>query len=198
MIAFVEGRLEYIEDGACVLDVGGVGYRVFTPMSDISAFAPGTELRLYTYLNVREDAMLLYGFLSRDSLEVFKQLINVSGVGPKFALAILNSFSAAELVGAIATENTKALSSVSGIGKKTAERIILELKDKIHLSSESVEIDFSAPKAAGVMSPEAAQAVTVLLSLGYGQGEASAAVTKVYQEGMSAEEIIEECMTNVF
>lgn len=198
MIAFVEGRLEYIEDGACVLDVNGVGYRVFTPMSEICTYAPGTELRLYTYLNVREDAMLLYGFLTRDSLEVFKQLINVSGVGPKFALAILNTFSAPELVGAIAAEDKNALSSVSGIGKKTAERIILELKDKIHLSSESIEIDYTPKAAQGALSPEASQAVTVLMTLGYGQSESAAAVTKVYREGMTADEIVEECMTNVF
>ncbi len=198
MIAFVEGTLEYVDEGAAVVNCGGVGYRVFTPVrGELLRIAPGSPVRFYTALSVREDAMMLYGFLDRESLNVYKQLVAVSGVGPKFALALLTSFSAAELATAIAAEDKNALSSVPGIGKKTAERIILELKDKLRIS---VTLDLGGEgKAPGAEQTEAMKnALSVLINLGYSQTEATAAVRAVAEPGMSAERIIETCMTEIF
>ena len=132
MIAYVKGTVEYIEEDNVVIDVGGIGYNVKVS-ADTAARMPGVgeQTKLYTYMNVREDAVSLFGFFSRDDLAVFRQCITVSGIGPKGALAILSTLNADSLRFAILSGDAKAISKAPGIGIKTAERLILELRGKI-------------------------------------------------------------------
>ncbi|WP_026660138.1 Holliday junction branch migration protein RuvA [Butyrivibrio sp. AC2005] len=183
MIAFVNGILDEKRDLLAVIDVGGIGYNV-----NISAYtadrlpSKGEAVKLYTYMSVREDAMNLYGFLTRDELEFFKLLISVSGIGPKGGQAILSVMTPDDLRFAILSGDSKAISKAPGVGKKTAERLVLELKDKI--SSD----DILAGKAGGstdaltggkgIDEPQN-EAVEALVSLGYGLSEASKAVRTV-------------------
>lgn len=183
MIAFVNGILDEKRDLLAVIDVGGIGYNV-----NISAYtadrlpSKGEAVKLYTYMSVREDAMNLYGFLTRDELEFFKLLISVSGIGPKGGQAILSVMTPDDLRFAILSGDSKAISKAPGVGKKTAERLVLELKDKI--SSD----DILAGKAGGSTDALAGgkgidepqnEAVEALVSLGYGLSEASKAVRTV-------------------
>lgn len=190
MIAFVQGRLDALEENSVLVETGGIGYRIFTPVrEEVLRLGIGSQVRFYTYMNVREDAVVLYGFLEKQDLELFRQLINVNGVGPKYALAVLTTLSAGQVAAAIAAEDAKALSRVPGIGAKTAARIILDLKDKIKGRFGTAEVEgieaLSAPQQGA-----AAEAAMALVSLGYSQSEASAAVSRVAEPGMEAEEII--------
>lgn len=185
MIAFVEGIPEVIESDYVVLNVGGVGYRVFTPVTrELLDYVQngknrGEKMRFYTYLNVREDCMLLYGFTSEEALSIFKLLINVNGVGPKSALSFFTVLSVEDLIRAVAAEDTKTLSSVPGIGAKTAARIVLDLKDKLGQSltdtSSVLPAESLAPKAQTAVQKDT---VTALISLGYSAKEAENAVLK--------------------
>ena len=190
MIAFVQGKLEALEENSVLIENNGVGYRIFTPIQEeLLRVGIGSTVRLYTYLNVREDAMVLYGFLHRDTLELFRQLINVNGVGPKYALAILTSMRSDEVLLAIASEDAKALSKVPGIGPKTAARIILDLKDKIKKTAFTAETSVAVPTAS-TEGGEVSEAMMAMMALGYSQSEAAGAVRKVARPGMTAEEII--------
>lgn len=182
MIAYVQGILKRIEEASVVIDVGGIGYRVFTPIHE-ALIRIGLEhpIQLHTYLNVREDAMLLYGFLDTDSLDLFKLLINVNGIGPRNALAILSTLTVDQIFFAIAQGDHKALTKVSGIGPKTAQRIILDLKDKV-AKREPVSQDISlesiaAPAAVG--NTVVADAIMALESLGYTHGQAAEAMRRI-------------------
>ncbi|TEB13069.1 Holliday junction ATP-dependent DNA helicase RuvA [Pelotomaculum sp. FP] len=166
MIAFLNGRLADIQAGAVVIDVGGIGYHVQVPLSLIHNLPePGGQIMLHTHLAVREDDISLYGFRERGELEYFLKLLNVSGVGPKGALAVLTLFEPGELGQAIVNEDLPALTRVPGIGKKTAGRIILELKDKIPLTAIQ---DAPGRKQVGLK----ADAVAALEALGYSAAEA--------------------------
>jgi Holliday junction DNA helicase RuvA len=171
MIAFIKGKIADIQAGSVILDVGGIGYRVQVPLSLQYHLPPrGSEIMLHTSLVVRDDVFCLYGFQSENELDFFLKLLNVSGVGPKGALAILSAYNPSELGRAIAGEDIPLLTRVSGIGKKTAGRIILELKDKVsdlitasdHPESISIgrEIDaLEALEALGYSPLEARRAV---------------------------------------
>ena len=136
MIAYVKGELVAVEETSVIIDNQGMGFRVFTPIrEDLLRIGVGSQIKLHTYMNVREDAMILFGFLQPEALALFKQLINVNGVGPKYALAILTAMSVDQVILAIASEDKKALTKVAGIGPKTAGRIILDLKDKVSFTS---------------------------------------------------------------
>lgn len=131
MISYVRGELAAVEPQKAIVDVGGVGYGVYMPQQALSLLPqPGNEVKLYTYLNVKEDAMQLFGFLTKDDLEIFKLVIGVSGIGPKGGLNILSCMSPDELRFAIMSGDAKAISAAPGIGKKTAEKLILELRDR--------------------------------------------------------------------
>lgn len=180
MIAFLNGRLAAIEAGAIIIDVGGIGYRVQVPLSIMHSLPePGGQIMLHTHLAVREDDVNLYGFKEREEIEYFLKLLNVSGVGPKGALAVLTLFSPGELGQAIVNEDIPALTRVPGIGKKTAGRIILELKDKIPVAALK-----GAPGRiqAGLLN----DAVAALESLGYSTQEAYKSV-KEAQAGCNDE-----------
>lgn len=131
MFYYVEGLVAHVEPYLAVIDCGGVGYACRTTSYTISALKKGDKGKLFTYLNVREDAMELYGFASQEELNLFQQLISVSGVGPKAALSILSATTPANLALSIITGDEKALTCAQGIGKKIAQRVILELKDKL-------------------------------------------------------------------
>ena len=180
MIAFLKGEVAGIYDGSIVLEVGGVGYNIFMPQSCIDAIAGlEQELKVYTYLSVREDAMWLYGFLTRDDLTFFKQLIQVNGIGPKAALSILSVMSVDDLRFAILSSDAKTIAKCPGIGPKTAQRIILDLKDKIDLE------ETFAHKLADTEAPDnditgiRQEAVEALCALGYSATDAMRACKQV-------------------
>ena len=134
MIAYIKGELVEVEENALIIEAGNIGYRVFISTQTLSELpAVGAQIKLHTYFNVREDAMQLYGFLTRDDLEVFQLLLNVNGIGPKAALGVLSGLSADDLRFAVLTDDAKTISKAPGIGGKTAQKIILELKDKLKL-----------------------------------------------------------------
>ena len=170
MISYLRGELAAVEEEKAVIDVGGVGYGVFMPGQSLSLLPqPGNEVKIYTYLNVREDAMQLFGFLTRDDLEIFKLVIGVSGIGPKGGLNILSCMNPDELRFAIMSGDAKAISAAPGIGKKTAEKLIVELKDKVdieemleHAAHGGEASDRDVVSADSDMQAEAVQALVAL------------------------------------
>lgn len=170
MIAFLRGRVSILYDDAVVVDVGGVGYRVHVPASTRANLPrPGGEVFLHTHLIVREDGPQLYGFLSAEELEVFVLLINVGGVGPRVALSVLSALSPERFRSAVVAEDVAALMAVPGVGRKTAQRIVLELKDRISVSNAWL---VSEDTVAGLEE----EVVDALISLGYNRSEARSAV----------------------
>lgn len=173
MISYLRGELAAVEEEKAVIDVGGVGYGVFMPGQSLSLLPqPGNEVKIYTYLNVREDAMQLFGFLTRDDLEIFKLVIGVSGIGPKGGLNILSCMNPDELRFAIMSGDAKAISAAPGIGKKTAEKLIVELRDKVDIE-EMLEHAAHGNEAetrdlAAADSDMQTEAVQALVALGYG------------------------------
>lgn len=183
MIAYVKGIVDDIAEDNTVIDVGGIGYNVKIS-ADTAARLPGIgeKVKLYTYTNVREDAIQLFGFLSKNDLEIFKRCITVNGIGPKGALAILSVLDADSLRFAIMSGDVKAITKAPGIGARTAERLILELKDKIKIDDTMIgrEIESTRAADAGVGdSPQKREAVEALVSLGYGNAEAVKAVNSI-------------------
>lgn len=182
MIAFVNGMIENIAEDNVIIDVGGIGYNVRIS-ADTAARLPGVgeQVRLYTYTCVREDAFLLYGFLSRNDLEIFKKCITVNGIGPKGALAILSVMDADSLRFAILSGDTKAISKAPGIGARTAERLILELKDKLKIDDAMIDREIAATVNGNIMadSDQKKEAVEALVSLGYGRTESIKAVNSI-------------------
>lgn len=170
MIALVRGTLAYKSLDHVVIDVGGIGYRLFIPLSTYYALPESGDVSLHTHTHVREDALLLYGFLSLDEKELFTTLIGISGVGPKLAVNILSHIPAAELRSAICNGDIKRLSGLPGIGKKTAERLVLELKDKLTLPAGAAAPAVTAASAA-VIDP-ADDVLSALVNLGYKEGQA--------------------------
>jgi Holliday junction DNA helicase RuvA len=187
MYAFIRGKLEYKGADHAVIDAGGVGYEIYVSTRTLSELpASGEQARVFTYLHVREDAMLLYGFGSREEKSMFIKLIGVTGVGPKVAMSILSGMTVAELAIALVTKDTRALSRINGIGKKTAERLILELRESVG----EQELAAAGPQAgmiAGAGSPQ--EAIQALMALGYSSIEAARAVGAAGDVG-TVEEII--------
>ncbi|RJQ37627.1 MAG: Holliday junction branch migration protein RuvA [Dehalococcoidia bacterium] len=172
MISNLTGTLEAMGDDWVVVNVGGVGFKVFVPNSDLSQIgSPGGKVKLFTHLHVREDNISLFGSTSQEELGLFEVLIGVSGIGPKLALAMLSVMEPEKLAAAIATSNSLMLTRIPGIGKKTAERIILELKDKVSAGMLAI----SAPE----LAPENAEVLAALVSLGYSTSEAAQAVSSL-------------------
>ena len=183
MIAYVNGILDDIAEDNAVVDVGGVGYNVKIS-ADTASRLPGTgePVRLYTYTCVREDAFLLYGFLNRGDLEIFKKLITVNGIGPKGGLAILSVMGADDLRYAILSGDAKAIARAPGIGAKTAQRVILDLKDKLSFDDEMIGREVAATAAENGLKgdkPQKKEAIEALMSLGYTQSESARAVNAI-------------------
>lgn len=180
MIAYVNGIVEHVTEDNAVLDVNGIGYNVKISSNTASRLpGVGERVKLYTYTCVREDAFQLYGFLSRNDLEIFKQCITVSGIGPKGALAILSSLDADSLRFAILAGDAKAISKAPGIGAKTAERLILELKGKITAMDTQIGQEIAAQGSVIADTPQKKEAMEALVALGYGQAEAMKAVNAI-------------------
>ena len=193
MIAYVNGILENLEEGNAVIDVNGIGYNVNISGSTMDRMPGiGEMVKLYTYTNVKEDAFTLFGFLSRDELNLFKLLITVNGIGPKGGLAILSVMTPDDLRFAILAGDSKSLSKAPGIGKKTAERITLELRDKLKLSEDELLGGTSASASdIGPMDGDNSardEAVAALVALGYNSSDAMKAVRKVLASDKAAAE----------
>ncbi len=188
MYAFIEGKLEEKRQGEIVINAGGVGYQLICSASTV-AEAPqaGERFRAYTYLSVREDAMDLFGFATKEERAMFLKLCSVSGVGARTALGVLSSMPLRDLSIAIATGDTGALSRAPGIGKKTAQRLVLELKDKV----EAGELTSSAGQAVPAAAMGAQQeAVAALMALGYTSAEAARAINQVQGQADKTDQLI--------
>lgn len=192
MIYSLTGELTYIGDQFLVVECGGVGFKCFTSVATAAnAGRIGDQIRLYTYLSVKEDALDLYGFKTENELRAFKLLISVSGVGPKAAVSILSEMSADKLSLAVAAGDTKAITRANGVGKKIAERIVLELKDKMAgVTLSSSESSVSAAASVAEDSP-AGEAVAALVALGFSKSDAAATVGAM-DSSLPADEMIRQ------
>ena len=194
MFHHIKGTVFHVDPSRVVLDNGGVGYSINTSFFSASSVKKGEEALFYTYLHVREDAMELYGFATEEELSCYKMLTSISGVGPKAALAILSVVTPEKLALCVISEDEKALTKAPGVGKKLAQRIILELKDKLAKSQLSV----SGTSGVELPSPEvnmgsAWEALAALTVLGYGRAEAAEAL-KGLDESLPVEELVRQCL----
>ena len=183
MIAFVRGTAVDMTENSVIVEAGGIGYEIYMTGTDLSQIHMGEEVKIHTYFNVREDAMQLYGFRSKDDLQMFKLLLGVNGVGPKAAVGVLAGITADELRFAILSDDVKTLSKAPGIGKKTAQKLIIELKDKMKLEDAfELKLAHEQEKAVaglGEISDGRQEAVEALVALGYSSTDALRAVRKV-------------------
>lgn len=197
MYAYIKGELAEINTDHIVIEAGGIGYQVFISLQTFDYLpSVGENLKIYTYLYLREDAMILYGFLTKDDLELFKLLISVSGIGPKGGLAILSTLEADDLRFAILSGDAKAISKAPGVGGKTAQRVILELKDKLSLEdafeAKTEHVQKNAAAAGGSVKNDAVMALT---ALGYSSTESLKAVSAVeITEDMDVEEVLKAAL----
>ncbi len=195
MFYSITGKIVYIDTQSVAIETGGVAFRCSTTLTTLKRIGEkGSTATLYTYLNVREDALDLFGFADEQELECFKLLIGVSGVGPKAALAILSELTPDKLALCLATGDSKAITRAPGVGPKLAQRVVLELKDKL---AKGLELSAVTPEieAAGIAAAEgsAAEAVSALTMLGYSQSEAAAAVAKL-DAALSVEDMIRQAL----
>lgn len=199
MYSYIKGELAELSENLIVVEAGGIGYQIFVPAGVLEeAPSIGEMIKVYTYLNVKEDAMDLYGFLTRDDRQIFKLLLGVNGIGPKGALGILSVLSIDELRFAVIGGDAKAISKAPGIGAKTAQRIILELKDKLNLE-EILENRFehTADKKAVVSATAEVrnEVVEALIALGYSPQESASAVTRlIITETSTTEELLRKAL----
>ena len=200
MYAYIKGELAEINTDHIVIEAGGIGYQVFISLQTFDYLpSVGENLKIYTYLYLREDAMILYGFLTKDDLEPFKLLISVSGIGPKGGLAILSTLEADDLRFAILSGDAKAISKAPGVGGKTAQRVILELKDKLSLEdafeAKTEHVQKNAAAAGGSVKNDAVMALT---ALGYSSTESLKAVSAVeITEDMDVEEVLKAALKHL-
>ena len=194
MFYYVSGTVGHVEPYLAVIDCGGVGYACRTTTYTLSTLKKGDKAKLFTYLNVREDAMELYGFGSQEELTLFQQLISVSGVGPKAALSILSSSTPANLALSIITGDEKALTCAQGIGKKIAQRVILELKDKLAKGQTVAVGGAAAPAVTVIPENKLSEASAALAVLGYSQAEINVALKGIDLDGQSLEQIIRQAL----
>ena len=196
MIRFIRGEYLYYKGGAIVIETGaGIGFRVFvSDTSSLLAAREGDEIAVHTYMHVKEDGMALYGFADEDGLSLFEQLISVNGVGPKAGLAIMSLGTPGQIKGIIASGDAASISQAQGVGKKTAERVILELKDKVNALPEDMSGALSAGTGIASLSGERNEAIVALTTLGYSKKEAESAVSSVQDEDIRTEEYIKKAL----
>ena len=189
MISYIKGELAGVTEEKAIIEAGGIGYGIYMPGKDLAQLPGiGEQLKVHTYLNVREDAMQLFGFLTGDELEVFRLLITVNGIGPKGGLGILSALSADELRFAVMAGDVKAITAAPGIGKKTAERLILDLKDKLKMEDILEHQPEEADLRSGTVGNDVqTEAVEALVSLGYGSAESLRAVREAVKENQETE-----------
>ena len=197
MIRFLRGTYLYYDSGAMVIETGGgIGFRVYvSDTSSLLTAREGEEVCVYTYLQVKEDGMALFGFADAEALALFEQLITVKGVGPKAGLAIMSLGTPNQIKAVISSGDAASIAMAQGVGKKTAERVILELKDKVSaLPLEGEDIGAGLAPATAPGSGERGEAVIALTTLGYSKKEAEAAVASVTDEDLSAEEYVRKSL----
>ena len=203
MIAYIKGTVEEILEDRVILETGNMGYNIFMPMGAVEHLLhKGQEIKIHTYLNVKEEALQLFGFLTRDDLNTFKLLLGVNGIGPKAALGVLSGLSADELRFAVLADDVKTISRAPGIGKKTAQKLILELKDKFNIQ-EALEMKAEHVQMPGTGEADLTdikkEAVEALTALGYSGADALRAVKKVeLTPDMSVETLLKLALKNMF
>ena len=203
MIAYIKGKVAEILEDRVILEAGAMGYNLFMPMASAEAVLKrGDDVKLYTHLHVREDVMQLFGFLTKDDLHTFQLLLGVNGIGPKAALGILSGLTADELRFAVLSEDVKTISKAPGVGKKTAQKLILELKDKMDLQEAFDLKTQHVQEAQGDMadlSDARREAVEALTALGYSGADALKAVKRVEMaSGMDVETLLKAALKNLF
>jgi len=198
MFYYLEGTVTIIRQNLAVVDTGGAGYACMTTLNTLSHLETGKKARLYTYCNVKEDAFDIYGFFDLSEKRCFEHLLGVSGVGPKAAVSILSSCTPEALALAIINDDEAALTRAPGVGKKLAQRIILELKDKVSKETTVLKASGYVPSGEGADLPGVKQrdAAAALAVLGYSQSEISAAMRGIDVNALSIEEIIKEVLKN--
>ena len=197
MIGSIRGIVSLLAADYCLLENNGIGYRVFMPAISLSQIKTGQEIRVFTYMAVREDAILLYGFLTQEYYQLFLQLTAVSGVGPKVALGVLSASKPENFYLAIQNRDIKVLTSLPGIGKKMAERLILELKDKVENMEDSYAISSGAASVSG-SDNNTSEAIEALKSLGYTNTEIYPIVKAIPNcNELSTENIIRQALRNL-
>ena len=184
MIGYIEGKIKAMRISHCVVQVGGIGYKVFTTQDALLRHSVGSAAEFWTHLAVREDAQDLYGFALEEELRFFELLLTVSGIGPKSALAVLDTVSIETLRSAISQNRAEYLTKVSGIGKKTAEKIVLELKDKVGASEDATNATLKGDE----------EALEALRSLGYSSSEARETLRKVPSQFSNANDRLREAL----
>ena len=190
MYHYIKGELVLRRDSFAVIDNGGIGYKLYASQKTLDSFREGDKVTLYTYLNVHEDVFDLYGFATEDEHTMFLNLMSVSGVGPKAALSVLSVVTPKELAVAIITKNAKILTQASGVGAKMAQRIILELSDKL---KDSEILPDEAKETVQISTSAQSEAVSALMVLGYSQNEAKSAVSGI-DETLKTEEIVKQAL----
>ncbi|MBQ6583194.1 MAG: Holliday junction branch migration protein RuvA [Mogibacterium sp.] len=196
MIRTIRGEYLYYEKGAIVIrTAGGIGFRVFVPdVSPLLSVREGDEIEVYTYLQVREDGMSLFGFPDHDALQLFEQLITVNGIGPKAGLAIMSLGTPNQIRSYIVHKDAKSISQAQGVGKKTAERVILELADKVSAIPSEDTASAAEEAAIPAFSDERNGAVLALTTLGYTKAEAESAISQVKDEDLTIEDYIRKAL----
>ena len=203
MYSYIKGVLTDMDEESIVVETGGIGYHIYTT-GQTFRYLPsvGEEVKVYTYLHVREDAMLLFGFLTKDELKIYKLLLGVSGIGPKGALAILSVMTTDDLRFAVMADDVKAISSAPGIGKKTAQKLIVELKDKLSIEDaleHAITEDGALKSQMSTGGEIQSEAVQALVALGYGNTEALKAVKQVeITPDMQVEELLKRALKFMF
>lgn len=203
MFSYIKGELTEVSADAIVVEAGGIGYRIAAPGTLLDSLPPlGTQVKVYTHLYVKDDLVALYGFFAKEDLRIFRLLLGVSGIGPKGALGILSAISVDELRFAVLSGDVKSISRAPGIGTKTAQRLIIELKDRLDIQeafeSRAAQADAgtSGKKVSG--EDQRSEAVQALAALGYSLSDATKAVRRVeHAKEMSAEDIIKEALKNL-
>ena len=186
MYAYIEGKVVQKAAAYAVLDVGGIGYRIFTDTFSLNALRTGETARLYTYLKVAEDDMTLYGFSTQEQKTMFEKLLSISGIGPKAAASVLSVMRVNDIAAAVIANDDKAFTNVPGIGKKTAQRLVLELKEKVDFE----DAVGGGPDMTEIAQDAAAEAAAALIGLGYNRQEAVAAIAAVRSLGDTAEDLV--------
>ncbi|HIS52867.1 MAG TPA: Holliday junction branch migration protein RuvA [Candidatus Onthomonas avicola] len=198
MFYYLSGTVTHLEPKLVVIDCGGVGFACNTTTHTLSALSKGKQATLYTHLSVKEDDMTLYGFSTQEERSLFRQLISVSGVGPKAALAILSATTPSQLALSIITGDAKVLTAAPGVGKRIAQRVILELKDKLAKEQGQALEEYTAPSG-GLALPEDkfGESAAALAVLGYSQSEINQALKGIDLEGLTSEQIIKQALKNM-
>lgn len=200
MIHYLKGKLASIYENAMIIDVNGIGYKVTVPMSSpLYLKAPGDDIMIFTVMVVREDDMSLYGFEDEKSLDLFNKLTSVSGIGAKAAIAIFSALTRDEIINAIVLEDANALTKANGVGKKTAQRVVLELKDKFDYEKD-VNLQLATGQKTGVIHGSGAdeknknEAIEALMELGFTKAEAKDKVDSIDEENLSVEDYIKKAL----